>query len=62
MGNEIQKTFTVSVNITMETPGALEDDINFGRLLNIIKASIAESCGRTIGVINSYMVGDVEVK
>ena len=62
MSSESQKTFSVTVQIVKDVPGNLEDDINFNRLLNIIKNGIAESCGRTIGVINSYMVNDVEEK
>ena len=62
MADEIQKTFHVSVKIVKGVLGTLEDDVNYGRLLKMIEDGIAESCGRTIGVINSYQVGDVEME
>jgi len=59
MADEIQKTFSVTVKIVKDVPGSLEDDVNYERLLEMIKDGISESCGRTIGAINSYQVGDV---
>lgn len=58
--DEKYRTFTVSVKIVKGVPGTLAEDVNFERLIKMIKDGIAESCGRTIGVINSYMIDDVK--
>ena len=60
--DEKVRTFMVSVKIQKETPGLLADDVNFKRLVKMIKDGIEESCGRTVGVINSYMIGEILVK
>lgn len=60
--DEKVRTFTVTVKIKKDTPGALEDDVNFSRLIKMIKDGIEESCGRTLGIINSYMIGEVLIK
>ena len=57
---KFKRTFSVSVKIVKDTPGNIEDDVNYGRLIKMIKDGIEESAGRTCGVINSYMVGEVE--
>lgn len=59
--NEVERTFSVSVKITKDTPGDLLEDLNFEVLIKKIKDGIEESCNRTMGVINSYIVGEVTI-
>ena len=61
MSDEIERKFSVSVRVTKDTPGNVEDDVNCERILKMVKDGIEESCGRTCGVINSYIIGDVKM-
>lgn len=59
--DEVQRTFSVAVKIKKDVPGDLLEDVNFEVLIKKIRDGIEESCGRTIGAINSYIVGEVAI-
>ena len=60
MSGEANKTFYVAVRIAKDGEGDLKDDLNYGELIKKIKHNISEAVGITMGVINSYQLGDVE--
>lgn len=58
--DEKERVFQVRLKITKDIEGNFEDDVNYEQLVKIIKKGIEESCTRTVGVINSYLIGDVK--
>ena len=60
MSGEANKTFYVAVRIAKDGEGDLKDDLNYEQIIKKIKNNISEAVGITMGVINSYQLGDVE--
>ena len=59
-GVSFSAVLPVAVRIAKDGEGDLKDDLNFEQIIKKIKNNISEAVGITMGVINSYQLGDVE--